>query len=672
LSKLPLSLAHDGNEDVIRLSEDLYGPYNQDKIEHGIVSGIRAQVSKRDGYVPRQVSVSTTNWEGFYSGVPKGVFDTTLNTDVQKTSKPDTQREEDFQVEDNASAFTPGQLNRLLDPKSLTKDYALAVADLEEGLRTERKSGLSADESETHETIALEESANTTLASRDHEVDLSSPTVPQQKYFTSNQSLRPTPTVIGSAASERSKFADLDPRLHKIRSQTGLAVDEVVTRLDSGSVLRIMSEELASSVKLKHERNTHLDLSPASITALAAASLAAIKNNGRRALCVIMEGKEYFACPDSGSDKNVMSEEFARSKRLKIRAGAGDKKLFELGNGECIKSVGRVRISCALTRGYLPKKKTWFYILEKCAFPLIIGRQALDAAQLLTKNRRWLEMCPPSMLGLSSLFFIGTPRKTSGRNMSVRLDGRLMKAIADTGSDLNLMSLTCAEREGFRIDRSFDARQLLQVANGTVIETVGSVYVKTLSLDWRQPATDLPELETDIIFDDIQTASHDVEPRELSGEIFHVVDGLPCDLILGESFLFKNDAFNTATETIDQDIFITADAPYKLKVYLHLGAIQSAFCRIGKRKRTGKPPDSTAISNLAQDDHLKAVIAEQHRRSKIRRAIEEMEDGVDKETVQVREDAVVANYEAEHTGCLLCITHNVGTGSTSVSSGAGT
>ena len=73
---------------------------------------------------------------------------------------------------------------------------------------------------------------------------------------------------------------------------------------------------------------------------------------------------------------------------------------------------------------------------------------------------------------------------------------------------------------------------------------------------------------------------------------------------------------------------------------------------------------------MAQDEHSKAVIAEQHRRSKIRRAIEEMEDGVDKETVQVREDAVVANYEAEHTGCLLCITHNVGTGSTSVSSSA--
>ena len=69
----------------------------------------------------------------------------------------------------------------------------------------------------------------------------------------------------------------------------------------------------------------------------------------------------------------------------------------------------------------------------------------------------WLEMCPESMLGLSSLFFIGTPRKTSGRNLSVRLDHRLMKAVADTGSDLNLMSLACAEREGFRIDRSFDA-----------------------------------------------------------------------------------------------------------------------------------------------------------------------------------------------------------------------
>ena len=195
----------------------------------------------------------------------------------------------------------------------------------------------------------------------------------------------------GSAASEKSKFADLDltSKLHKIRSQTRLAVDEVFTCLESQSVLKIMSEELASSLKPKHERNTHFDVSPASITALAAVSLTPIRYNGRKASCVIMGGTECFACPDSGSDKNIMSEEFCRSKQLEIRAGAGDKKLFELGNGEYIKSVRCVRISCALTRGHLPKTKTWFYILEKCAFPLIIGRQALDAAQPLTKKAGW-------------------------------------------------------------------------------------------------------------------------------------------------------------------------------------------------------------------------------------------------------------------------------------------
>lgn len=193
-------------------------------------------------------------------------------------------------------------------------------------------------------------------------------------------------------------------------------------------------------------------ITAASISAYAAASLDSIKENGRKALRVIMGGKEHLACPDSGSDKNIMSEDFAKSNQLAIRSGKNDKKLFELGNGSCVKSVGRVRISCSLTRGHLPKKKTWFYVLAKCAFSLIVGRQSRDGAALLTKNRHLLERCPPEMLGLSSLFFIGTPRKSRGTGMGIEIDGHLLNAVADTGSDLNLMSLACADRKGFHID----------------------------------------------------------------------------------------------------------------------------------------------------------------------------------------------------------------------------
>ncbi|KAJ9133072.1 Calcium-transporting ATPase [Pleurostoma richardsiae] len=61
--------------------------------------------------------------------------------------KPDQGKEEDFEVEDNPFAFTPGQLNKMFNPKSLSAFYKLGGLDgLEKGLRSDRKAGLSVDE----------------------------------------------------------------------------------------------------------------------------------------------------------------------------------------------------------------------------------------------------------------------------------------------------------------------------------------------------------------------------------------------------------------------------------------------------------------------------------------------------------------------------------------------
>ncbi|KAL0934285.1 calcium p-type atpase [Colletotrichum truncatum] len=60
---------------------------------------------------------------------------------------PDKGSEGDFKAENNPFAFTPGQLNKLFNPKSLSAYYALGgLTGIEKGLRSDRKSGLSLDE----------------------------------------------------------------------------------------------------------------------------------------------------------------------------------------------------------------------------------------------------------------------------------------------------------------------------------------------------------------------------------------------------------------------------------------------------------------------------------------------------------------------------------------------
>ncbi|KAF4981247.1 hypothetical protein FZEAL_2911 [Fusarium zealandicum] len=80
--------------------------------------------------------------------------------DTSDALTPDPGTEDMFRVEQNKFAFSPGQLSKTLNPKSLNAFYALGGLDgLEKGLRTDRTSGLSIDESTLDGEIAFQDVA---------------------------------------------------------------------------------------------------------------------------------------------------------------------------------------------------------------------------------------------------------------------------------------------------------------------------------------------------------------------------------------------------------------------------------------------------------------------------------------------------------------------------------
>lgn len=101
---------------------------------------------------PRANSAATwsTNPEstnGGYDDVP-----------LSEALKPDHRNEKDFHVDDNKFAFSPGQLNKMQNPKSLAAFHALGGLDgLAYGLRTDLVAGLSVDEGRLEGTISFEE-----------------------------------------------------------------------------------------------------------------------------------------------------------------------------------------------------------------------------------------------------------------------------------------------------------------------------------------------------------------------------------------------------------------------------------------------------------------------------------------------------------------------------------
>ncbi len=73
---------------------------------------------------------------------------------------PDPTNEDMYDVADNKFAFSPGQLSKLLNPKSLDAFYALGgLIGLEKGLRTDRNAGLSTDEAILDGAVAFEDVA---------------------------------------------------------------------------------------------------------------------------------------------------------------------------------------------------------------------------------------------------------------------------------------------------------------------------------------------------------------------------------------------------------------------------------------------------------------------------------------------------------------------------------
>jgi Ca2+-transporting ATPase len=74
--------------------------------------------------------------------------------------KADPRYEADFHVKDNRFAFSPGQLNKMLNPKSLAAFHALGgLEGLEYGLRTDLTAGLSVDEGSLEGYITFEDAA---------------------------------------------------------------------------------------------------------------------------------------------------------------------------------------------------------------------------------------------------------------------------------------------------------------------------------------------------------------------------------------------------------------------------------------------------------------------------------------------------------------------------------
>lgn len=103
---------------------------------------------------------------------------------LSEALEPDQRNIKDFQVENNPFAFSPGQLNKMLNPKSLKAFVALGgLQGLERGLRTDLVSGLSIDESRLEGTVSFEEATKRSYSEKYSQTKLEMMKMPTETGF---------------------------------------------------------------------------------------------------------------------------------------------------------------------------------------------------------------------------------------------------------------------------------------------------------------------------------------------------------------------------------------------------------------------------------------------------------------------------------------------------------
>ena len=275
---------------------------------------------------------------------------------------------------------------------------------------------------------------------------------------------------------------------------------------------------------------------------------AAPRSKLRMELPMIIQGLTFASRPDSGSEENIMAINLVSQLGIDVDSALEHQREFRLGNGKAIKAVGRVTVDCAFAVDPHVQLSCIFYIFHSLIVPLIMGMSFLDETETLSKYRHRLRPSL-SILRLNlQLCSINNPR----RRLRCFIKGHSTLANADTGSDINLISLDYARSNHHRIS-AVSHHWKIQFADGEVSQLEGKVTLST-----RLGHSGVPEVSVD----------------------FYVLKGLTCDILLGEDFLNDNDAFRTykrAFETADCDDLT------EINTIIWFSSIERVLARFGLR-----------------------------------------------------------------------------------------
>ncbi|KAK6854708.1 hypothetical protein PG990_008172 [Apiospora arundinis] len=230
------------------------------------------------------------------------------------------------------------------------------------------------------------------------------------------------------------------------------------------------------------------------------------ERNARPLLRIVTNGISGIALPDTGVDPNVMTREHAKSLGLDIDE-TPEPYQFRNAVGTSFESVGVTELDLSFPWDLSRAWKCTFVILEKCSEPMVIGKAFLDKFEVFTKLRHRLTKATikltKNLNGEWKRSWRLMRMDSANQKMSCFVDGQPALAIADSGADIDLVSLDYARMRKWRITPLSPDEEYITLANCDELKLTGYV-------------------ETNMTIQDTYTTKR-----------FYVLDGLNSDVLLG-------------------------------------------------------------------------------------------------------------------------------------------
>lgn len=255
----------------------------------------------------------------------------------------------------------------------------------------------------------------------------------------------------------------------------------------------------------------------------------------RRYLPLEINGKMTYGLPDNALIGNAMTEEWARFIGAKIEHSPS-KHSFVNAKGQSFESIGTTQLVVSIPEPLsqsITTEKEWgcsFAVVKQLAAPLVLGAAFLQETRTLTNLayllvKKTLSVTKRHLNDLRTIWrFMHMGSWT--QNLDCFLDNERLLASLDTGSDIDAVSLEYARSRSWEIQPSIEDESYVLLANNELVKLSGYVET-TLRI---KPRCDSKE---------------QCVPKKL-----FVLDGLVCDVVLGDSTIESLNIFDEYSNSI--------------------------------------------------------------------------------------------------------------------------